>query len=67
MITRLDYNDSSDLAELISTMESAGLPSGHSGSLRIYDAVGNHYATIEINPNGNASLVLSTMEDIQDG
>ena len=65
--TRLDYNDTSDLSELISTMESANLPAGHSGRLLLYDTNGFHYATIEVDKGGNAALVLSRMSsEVQD-
>lgn len=67
MSITLSYADAQDLTEVISTMENAGLPNGHSGSLKLYDVYGIHYATIEVKPNGEAMLVLSPMEEVQDG
>jgi len=63
----LSYTDASDLAELISTMENAELPQNHTGSLRLYDPYEFHYATIEVEANGEAKLVLSPMQEVQDG
>ena len=65
----LSYQDATDLAELVSHMESASLPTGHTASLAVSDAMGRHYATIEVGVDGSAVLTIAPMPgagDVQD-
>jgi hypothetical protein len=58
-VIRLSYQDASDLAELVSHMESATLPTGHTASMEMRDKSGAHYATIEVGSGGEAVLTLA--------